>query len=107
MKGDFTRDTFDPSHHFSRVLMQQGRVPLDADHNEQTEIPLHYVRTLARALFGPHASPIEGGGFRLSADATGDLVLGAGHIYVDGMLVENDADCRYTEQPDFTVPADD
>ena len=31
MKGDFTRDTFDPAKHFSRVLMQQGRVTLDAD----------------------------------------------------------------------------
>ena len=30
MKGDFSRDTFDPLKHFSRVLMQQGRVQLDA-----------------------------------------------------------------------------
>ena len=30
MKGDFTRITFNPTKHFSRVLMQQGRVQLDA-----------------------------------------------------------------------------
>ena len=34
MKGDFTRNTFDPRKHFARVLMQQGRVQLDADEPE-------------------------------------------------------------------------
>lgn len=57
MKGDFTRDTFDPIKQFSRVLMQQGRVQLDADWNEQTSILLHYIRTLAMDLLGPHAGP--------------------------------------------------
>jgi hypothetical protein len=40
MKGDFTRDTFDPLKHFSRVLMQQDRLTLDADDNEQATILL-------------------------------------------------------------------
>ena len=92
MKGDFTRDTFDPTHHFSRVLMQQGRVTLDADHNEQTAILLHYLRTLARDLIGPFGVPAGGGGgFTLTAAATGnDVVIGRGRCYVDGILVEND-----------------
>ncbi len=55
MKGDFSRDTFDKAKHFSRVLMQQGRVQLDADFNEQTAILLHYLRTLAADLIGPFA----------------------------------------------------
>jgi hypothetical protein len=59
MKGDFSRDSFDPSKHFSRVLMQQGRVQLDADWNEQNAILLHYVRTLAKDILGPHAGPAE------------------------------------------------
>jgi hypothetical protein len=54
MKGDFSRDSFDPIRHFSRVLMQQGRVQLDADWNEQQSIVLHFLRTLARDLIGPH-----------------------------------------------------
>ena len=53
MKGDFTRYTFNPLKHFSRVLMQQGRVQLDADWNEQTAILLHYFRALAADLIGP------------------------------------------------------
>ena len=36
MKGDFSRDTFDENKNYSSVLMQQGRVMLDADWNEQT-----------------------------------------------------------------------
>jgi hypothetical protein len=59
MKGDFSRDTFDPGKHFSRVLMQQGRVQLDADWNEQNAIFLHYLRTLAKDLLGPHAGPAD------------------------------------------------
>lgn len=65
MKGDFTRDTFDPVKSFSRVLMQQGRVQLDADWNEQTSILLHYVRTLAADILGPHAGPTDAMGFDL------------------------------------------
>ena len=38
MRGDFTRDTFDPTRHYSGVLLQQGRVQLDADANEQSAI---------------------------------------------------------------------
>ena len=57
MKGDFSRDTFDPTKGFSRVLMQQGRVQLDADWNEQAAILLHYLRTLAADLIGPCAGP--------------------------------------------------
>ena len=35
MKGDFSRETFDRARHYSAVLLQQGRVQLDADWNEQ------------------------------------------------------------------------
>jgi len=59
MPGDFSRDTFDSSRHFSGVLMQQGRVQLDADWNEQHRIVLHYLRTLAKDLMGPYAGPAD------------------------------------------------
>jgi hypothetical protein len=59
MKGDFTRDTFDARRHYSRVLMQQGRVQLDADANEQASILLHYLQTLAADLIGPHGGPAD------------------------------------------------
>src|SRR4029077_6867387 len=106
MKGDFTRLTFDPEKHFSRVLMQQGRVTLDADWNEQSGILLHYLRTLARDLIGPYAAPVENPGFVLTA-GNNSLLIGAGRYYVDGILVENDTECSYETQPAYPVPSSD
>src|SRR5690348_1465590 len=60
-KGDFTRDTFSSLNHYSRVLMQQGRVQLDADWNEQIDILLYHLRTLTRDLIGQRA--VRGDGF--------------------------------------------
>ncbi|MEI6900677.1 MAG: DUF6519 domain-containing protein, partial [Bacteroidota bacterium] len=37
MKGDFTRSTFNKEKHYHDVRMQQGRVMLDADWNEQQD----------------------------------------------------------------------
>src|SRR5258708_24570066 len=98
MKTDFTRDTFDAMKQFTRVLSQQGRVTVDADFNEQTEILLHYVRALARDLIGPYAAPAEDAGFRLKIQNDA-LLIGAGRYYVDGILVENGKVCSYHEQP--------
>lgn len=107
MKGDFTRETFDPAKQYSRVLMQQGRVTLDADFNEQSAILLHHLRMLTRDLIGPYAAPSVDGGFLLAADPKGGLLIGAGRYYVDGILVENLADVNYAAQPYFPLPAND
>ena len=90
MKGDFTRNTFDPLKNFSRVLMQQGRVQLDADFNEQASILLHYLRTMMADLIGPYAGPTDHSGFKIEKAANGDLKIGTGRYYVDGVLCEND-----------------
>ena len=105
MKGDFSRDTFDASKHFSRVLMQQGRVQLDADWNEQASILLHYLQTLAADLIGPHAGPADALGFEIKIDGN-DLTIGEGRYYVDGILCENEKDCTYSYQPDYPLPDD-
>lgn len=108
MKSDLSRDTFDGAKHFTRVLMQQGRVTLDADHNEQVAILLHYLWTLARDVIGPYGAPVVGGGFTLADDRSGVFTIGRGRYYVDGLLVENDKEsCRYTTQPDYPLPGDD
>jgi hypothetical protein len=103
MKGDFSRDTFDPVKHYSRVLMQQGRVQLDTDWNEQTAILTHYLRALAHDLIGDHAGPIGDLGFKIETCQTldgyyPDLKIGRGRYYVDGILCEAE-DCRYYAQP--------
>lgn len=120
-RGDFSRDTFDPTRHLLRVLMQQGRVSLDADWNEQTDILLHYMQTLARDLIGPFAGPEDDAerGFGITTDTTPSksFIIGRGRYYVDGILCENEpgasrcinseGDIGYYDQPDFPRDAKD
>ena len=118
MRGDFTRNTFHRQHHYARVLMQQGRVLLDADWNEQTSILLHYLRTLAVDLIGPRGGP--GNSFKVLCDddLECDFVIDWGHYYVDGILCENEpppkcppadevAQVTYTTQPDYPILEED
>ena len=101
MKGDFSRDTFDAQKHFSRVLMQQGRVQLDADWNEQTAILLHYLHTLAVDLIGPHGGPDDS--FKIRTDPVvpaPDFIISAGHYYVDGILCESEGTAIPISAPD-------
>jgi hypothetical protein len=51
MMGDVAVTTFDPGRHFARVLMQPGRVQLDADANQPVSI-LSRKAELALALLG-------------------------------------------------------
>jgi hypothetical protein len=113
-RGDFTRNTFDPLKHFSRVLMQQGRVLLDADWNEQTSILLHYVQTLAADLIGRHGGPakIDGAdnkGFLIEIGPTlkNDFLIQEGRYYVDGLLCENEAPVAHTAQAAFPLKEKD
>lgn len=127
MRGDFTRDTFDRFRNVSRVLMQQGRVQLDADFNEQVAILLRYMRLLATDLGGPHWGPREAIGFEIltkdspdlelklpviesdearrgfimAALEEGNAVICPGRYYVEGVLAENHKAILYTEQPGY------
>jgi hypothetical protein len=91
VKADLSRKTFDPLNHFSRVLMQQGRVQLDADWNEQAAILLHLIRRLTADVLGPVAA--VGSGFEIgvlaaATTAINDVSIAPGDIYVDGILCE-------------------
>jgi hypothetical protein len=98
MKGDFTRDTFDRNNRYSRVLMQQGRVQLDADWNEQAAIMLHQLRSLAVDLIGPAWA--VGGGFQLQKTPDGnDFTIKKGRFYVDGIACELAQDLSFLAQP--------
>jgi hypothetical protein len=89
MKGDFSRSTFRRSRHYSRVLMQQGRVQLDADWNEQLAIDTHLERTTRLDVIGACGSPKAAPGFELGVTPDGhDLTISPGRIYVGGTLCE-------------------
>jgi hypothetical protein len=101
-RGDFSRDTYDPFRHFSRVLMQQGRVQLDADWNEQVSIFWHYLRALARDIGSEHWAPTSNGSswFKIAPNADkNDLLIGPGSYYVQGVLCENgNQELLYSQQ---------
>jgi len=110
-RGDFTRDTFDSKNRFSRVLMQQGRVQLDADWNELNSIMLHQLRNLACDIGSEHWGPKNNSGFGIPnrSETSHDFRISPGHYYVNGIfceigLNENNDLITYETQPDFPLP---
>jgi hypothetical protein len=92
MKADLTKSTFRPERHYSGVLMQQGRVQLDADWNEQLDIGTYLDETTRVDVIGPCGAPAHAAGFAVSAlGGSSDLGLSSGRFYVDGILCENEA----------------
>lgn len=89
MSGDYSRQRFDAKNHFSSVLMQQGRVQLDADWNELVDILDRRLRAETTDIIGRAVVPKETpDGFRIQL-AAGALTIGRGRMYVDGLLAEN------------------
>jgi carbonic anhydrase/acetyltransferase-like protein (isoleucine patch superfamily) len=98
MKGDFTRLTFQPDKHYTSVRMQQGRLQLDSDWNEQADIQAHLYRTQVVDLIGAESGvPTSGNdlnqpykdSFKISVTSDNtDLVIAHGHFYVNGTLCE-------------------
>ncbi|HYH79020.1 MAG TPA: DUF6519 domain-containing protein [Longimicrobium sp.] len=121
MKGDFSRQTFDPTRHHAGVRMQQGRVQLDADWNEQADIAQHRDEAAVRDTVGRCGGPLHHAAFGLTPATNlgagarselagrfpgwtagpGDFVLSAGRYWVNGVLVENEETVPYTRQPDL------
>lgn len=57
MKGDFSRFSFDSKKHYRAVLMQQGRLQLDSDWNEQVQIIEHRYNAFFRSMVGRSGTP--------------------------------------------------
>jgi hypothetical protein len=112
MKGDFSRSTYRPSNHYSSVRLQQGRVLLDAEWNEQADLSEHVDRTTTRDVVGRTGAAKSDDpavqNFLVTVDSNGtDLLIAPGRIYVDGILCENDdpTGVPYTQQPDLAGAA--
>ncbi|MFC3284017.1 DUF6519 domain-containing protein [Litchfieldella rifensis] len=93
MSFDLSRIRFDARKDFLGVVMQQGRVQLDADWNEWGAQLARRLQAGTLDTFGgdpgsgivPRITP---DGFRIAASG-GGLTIGAGRVYVDGLLAEN------------------
>src|SRR5215217_3043947 len=132
MAADISRVRFDPRRDFSGVLLQQGRLLLDADFNDLVALLDRRLRaeTCDLTSFGP--DPNHAGvawvprqtpdAFRVELSG-GDLTIGRGRMYVDGLLAENHGieqdgfdpllsevtgtvDTPYLEQPYWNTPDD-
>jgi hypothetical protein len=89
-RGDFTRDTFNAQDQYSRVFMQQGRVSIDADWNEQISIINHYQRMLTTAVIVPHAAPWNcPNDFHLALTDDRQYRVNGGYYYVNGLMCMN------------------
>lgn len=100
MKGDFSRFTFDAKKHYSSVRMQQGRVQLDSDWNEQADIHLYGSRITNDDVIGLCGAPKYNPGFAIGFSSN-DLTIGKGRYYVQGILCQNEEVVPYSSQPDY------
>jgi len=130
MSGDYSRVRFDPRIDLSGVLMQQGRVQLDSDWNEWVAVLDRRMRAESVDTLGVHVTPGISGvavvspqtpdAFKIDA-VGGNITIGRGRMYVDGLLAENHgggatefdpvlAELRgqtalgYSQQPYFPAP---
>jgi hypothetical protein len=107
MSGDYTRFSFDPLKRYSGVLMQQGRVQLDSDWNEEIDILRRRLRTTTLDIMGPLGVPyaVSPNAFSIGwiAGPPADLSIGPGRLYVDGIQIEAFAadGATYNHQPFF------
>jgi hypothetical protein len=104
MRGDFSRIRFNPAKHFTAVLEQQGRVALDADTNERTAIEAYLRDTANVDVIGRYGGPIGDAGFAIKVQG-GEILIEPGRYYVEGILVENDAERHFDKQPHLIHPA--
>jgi hypothetical protein len=108
MASDITRKTFTPRKHYSGVLMQQGRVQLDADWNEQLDIEQYHTHTESTDVIGQSGAPRavnDGNSFKITIPTSGtDIQIDWGRIYVEGLLCELEQPTTYLTQPQYPLP---
>lgn len=108
MASDITRKTFTPRKHYSGVLMQQGRVQLDADWNEQLDIEQYRTHTESTDVIGQSGAPRavnNGNSFKITIPTSGtDIQIDWGRIYVEGLLCELEQPTTYLTQPQYPLP---
>ena len=89
MSFDLSRKQFNALDDYFGVVMQQGRVQLDADWNELVDQFTRRMRAESLDTFGGAVVPrVTPDGFLVSGPVTA-FEIGPGRIYVDGLLAEN------------------
>jgi hypothetical protein len=109
MGSDRARVSYDEKQQYRSVVMQQGRVTLEADANEALRIVDEEIRHDALDFVGPAGTPDDG--YRITPDGAGtDFQVQAGTMYVGGVRAylpkgNPPITYKYTSQPDWLFPA--
>ncbi|RNI39845.1 hypothetical protein EFY79_00650 [Hanamia caeni] len=114
MKGDFSKFKSPQQiarEHFLNVFQQQGRVSLDQDWNEQSEINRYRNETSLTDVIGKSGAPVDNAGFKIEAAPTTSppsspvddgVTISKGRFYVNGILCENNEESLlFQNQKDF------
>jgi hypothetical protein len=92
MATDRARRTHDAARMYRSVVLQQGRVTLEADANEAEEIRAADARAALADVIGSSGSPDDGYKITVPTNlADFDVAIGAGVLYVGGVRVETAA----------------
>lgn len=95
MSFDLSRITFDPFKDYAGVVMEQGRVQLDADWNEWLAELSRRIQAGTLDIMGHASYPATTPAAFLITATTGTpntITIGLGRMYVDGLLAENHGD---------------
>jgi hypothetical protein len=100
MGSDRARISFDERQQYRSVVMQQGRVTLDADWNESQVISGEESRKDLLDIIGPAGTPDNG--YAVTFPVPGfDFQVGAGTMYVGGMRGYTPEPVLYSQQSDW------
>src|SRR5271170_2191510 len=99
MGSDRARVSYNPSQQYRSVVMQQGRVAVEADWNEAQLIASEETRLEALDLIGPAGTPDNGYAISLTSGSF-DFNIAPGSMYVSGMRASLPTPgLAYSQQP--------
>ena len=87
MSSDRAKISYDEKQQYRSVIMQQGRVTLEADWNEQGQIVAEEIRKEALDFVGPSGTPDDGYAVSKGGSGLFDLSVSPGTLYVGGLRV--------------------
>jgi hypothetical protein len=97
--SDIARISFDPTRQYRSVVLQQGRVTLEADSNEASRIASEALRLETIDIIGPAGTPDDG--YKVGLDPAGKVAVLPGIMYVGGWRCELDQPVELDNQPDW------
>lgn len=102
MGSDKARVTYDPRQQYRSVVMQQGRVTLEADWNETEQIASEEQRLETLDIIGPSGTPDNGYQIILPDPSSPyDFSVGSGTMYVGGIRASLAENVDYSSQADW------